>query len=64
MYSRVLGNVMNEGAQDLYRAAQNLAHRQEIINNKCRSCTITCFLELGLAKDALKYAGFLLGGRR
>jgi MoaA/NifB/PqqE/SkfB family radical SAM enzyme len=64
MYSRTLGNATNESAEALYRAPQNLAHRQEIIANKCGSCTITCFLELGLAKDALKYAEFLLGGRR
>jgi MoaA/NifB/PqqE/SkfB family radical SAM enzyme len=63
MYSRMLGNVTNESAEAIYYAPQNLAHRQEIITTKCRNCTITCFLELALAKDALKYAGFLLGGR-
>jgi MoaA/NifB/PqqE/SkfB family radical SAM enzyme len=63
MYSRTLGNVTDDSAEALYRAPQNLAHRREIIANKCRTCTITCFLELGLAKDALKYAGFLLGGQ-
>jgi len=64
MYSRMLGNVTNESAEAIYYTPQNLAHRQEIIATECRNCTITCFLELALAKDALKYAGFLLGGRK
>jgi MoaA/NifB/PqqE/SkfB family radical SAM enzyme len=64
MYGRTLGNVTDESAQALYTAGKNLAHRQEIIADKCHNCTITCFLELALAKDALKYAGFLLGGRK
>jgi len=64
MYSRMLGNVTKESAEAIYSAPQNLAHRQEIIASKCRNCTITCFLELALAKDALKYMGFLLGGRK
>ncbi len=63
MYSRKLGNVRKESAAALYYAPQNLAHRQEIIASKCQNCTITCFLELCLAKDALKYLRFLLGRR-
>jgi MoaA/NifB/PqqE/SkfB family radical SAM enzyme len=63
MYSQVLGNVRHKGAAELFYAPQNLAHRRQLIADKCGKCTITCFLELGLAKDALRYAGFLLGGR-
>jgi len=63
MYSRKLGNVTEESPAALYYAPQNLAHRQELVNNECDDCTVTCFLELGLAKDAVKYLRFLLGGR-
>jgi len=63
MYSRKLGNVATTSAAAMYYNPQNLAHRQEIIANQCQHCTITCFLELGLAKDAFKYTKFLLGGR-
>ncbi len=63
MYSRVLGNVTADSAADIYYAPRNLAHRQDIIGTQCRNCTITCFLELALAKDALHYLRFLLGGK-
>lgn len=63
MFSRVLGNVRERQAGDIYFAPQSLAHRREIIAHSCRNCTITCFLELGIAKDAFKYLRFLLGGR-
>jgi len=63
MYSRVLGNVTGQSAAEVYYAPDNLAHRQDVINSKCRDCTITCFLELALAKDALRYLRFLLGGQ-
>ena len=62
MYSRTLGNVLDHTASDIYYGEDNLAHRQEIIASKCRHCTITCFLELALAKDAFRYARFLAGG--
>jgi MoaA/NifB/PqqE/SkfB family radical SAM enzyme len=64
MYSRVLGNVREQSARSIYFAPENLAHRQEVIARECRHCTITCFLELGLAKDACKYLNFLLRGAR
>ncbi len=64
MYSRKLGNLSQDGGQDIYFAPANLAHREEIIANRCSTCTITCFLELALAKDASKYVRFLLGGGR
>jgi MoaA/NifB/PqqE/SkfB family radical SAM enzyme len=63
MYSRVLGNAKQQNAADVYFAVENLAHRQELIANQCHNCTITCFLELALAKDAFRYARFLLGGQ-
>jgi MoaA/NifB/PqqE/SkfB family radical SAM enzyme len=62
MYGRVLGNVRATSARALYYGEENLEHREEIIHNRCRDCTITCFLELGLAKDALRYGRFLLRG--
>jgi MoaA/NifB/PqqE/SkfB family radical SAM enzyme len=62
MYGQVLGNVTRNGAADIYYAPPNLANRQEIIDTRCRDCTVTCFLELALAKDALRYLGFLLRG--
>jgi MoaA/NifB/PqqE/SkfB family radical SAM enzyme len=62
MYGQVLGNVIENGAADMYYAPHNLAHRQDIIDTRCHDCTITCFLELALAKDALRYLRFLLRG--
>ncbi len=62
MYSRVLGNVCQRPAEDIYFARENLAHRQDLILTQCQNCTITCFLELALAKDAFNYVRFLIGG--
>ena len=59
---QVLGNVTEKSAADIYYAPHNLAHRQDIIDTRCHDCTITCFLELALAKDALHYLRFLLKG--
>jgi MoaA/NifB/PqqE/SkfB family radical SAM enzyme len=64
MYSHVLGNVKQQSAAEAYFATQNLEHRRQLLANSCRKCTITCFLELALAKDACRYARFLLGGDR
>jgi len=63
MFSHVLGNVREQPAGAIYFAPQSLAHRREVIAHACRNCTITCFLELGLAKDAFKYLRFLLERR-
>ncbi len=63
MYSRVLGNLRSSGARAIYLDPGNLAHRQELVDQYCAKCTITCFLEIGLAKDALRYLGFVLGRR-
>ncbi len=63
MYSRVLGNVQQQSASELYFAAPNLEHRRDVVAHHCANCTITCFLELALAKDAFHYARFLLRRR-
>jgi MoaA/NifB/PqqE/SkfB family radical SAM enzyme len=63
MYGRVIGNVRDGSAASAYYSPQNLAHRDEIVASKCQKCTITCFLEVGLAKDLWRYARFLIGGR-
>ena len=62
VYSQVLGNVAKQSALELYTGASNLAHRQEMLARHCATCTMSCFLELGLAKDARRYIRFLLGG--
>lgn len=62
MYSRLLGNVRHESPRAMYAEPDNVTHRQEIIATRCARCSITCFLEIGLAKDAFRYLGFLLGG--
>ena len=64
MYGHILGNVRNQSAGTLFRAPENMAHRQEIITRQCATCTITCFLEVGLAKDLCRFIGFLLRGLR
>jgi len=63
MYGRILGNLRRQDAASAYFAPQSLAHRDELIAHTCGTCTITCFLEIALAKDALRYIRFLLGGR-
>jgi MoaA/NifB/PqqE/SkfB family radical SAM enzyme len=62
MFSRQLGNVSQQPASELYYASHNLAHRQDLVTHRCATCTITCFLELGLAKDAGRYLHYLLEG--
>jgi len=63
MFSHVLGNVRERQAGDIYFAPESLAHRCDVIAHACPRCTITCFLELGLAKQAFKYLRFLLERR-
>ncbi len=63
MFSRPLGNVRQRSARDIFFAPESLAHRRDVIAHACPRCTITCFLELGLAKQAFKYLRFLLERR-
>jgi len=63
MYSRALGNVRQKSTTAIYYAPDSLAHRRELWAQSCRQCTIGCSITLALAKDAFKYARFLLGGK-
>jgi MoaA/NifB/PqqE/SkfB family radical SAM enzyme len=61
MYGDKIGNCLDINGKDLYYEPKNLAHRKEIIKNKCPECIESCFLEIGMGKELLKHLKFLLG---
>src|SRR5205085_8963902 len=40
--SKAIGNVLTTPAEQLYFAAENLAHRQDVKNNICLTCFSAC----------------------
>ena len=59
MYGKKIGNCLRRSCSDIYFDPQNLAHRQEIIRNKCPRCFVNCFSSIGLGKELIKYVRFL-----
>ncbi|HKT80049.1 MAG TPA: radical SAM/SPASM domain-containing protein, partial [Vicinamibacterales bacterium] len=45
--SKAIGNVLTTPAQELYFAAENLAHREDIKNNVCPTCLSPCQVNVG-----------------
>jgi len=60
MYGNMIGNCLKRSCSDIYFDLQNLAHRREIIRNKCPTCYINCFSSIALGKELIKYIKFLL----
>lgn len=62
MYGNKIGNCLENNGKGIYYDPKNLAHREEIIKNKCPECIESCFLEIGIGKDLIKYLKFFLRG--
>ena len=57
--SKPLGNVRDDGAEKLYFAAENLAHRQELLDKVCGTCLSPCQVNVGAMKQVVPYVRFL-----
>jgi len=60
MHGETIGNCLRKNCSDLYFDPRSLAHRNEIIRNKCSRCFINCFISMGVGKELIKYIRFLL----
>lgn len=59
MYGEKIGNCLRRNCSYIYFDPRSLAHRNEIIRNKCPRCFIDCFISMGMGKELIKYIGFL-----
>jgi sulfatase maturation enzyme AslB (radical SAM superfamily) len=57
--SQKLGNVLESPADALYYEAENLAHRQHLIERTCPTCLSPCQVNVGAMKQVVPYARFL-----
>jgi MoaA/NifB/PqqE/SkfB family radical SAM enzyme len=57
--SQKLGNVLDDAADTLYFRAENLAHRQHLIDKTCPTCLSPCQVNVGAMKQVVPYARFL-----
>jgi MoaA/NifB/PqqE/SkfB family radical SAM enzyme len=58
--SKAIGNVLETPAGELYFAAANLAHRDEVKTNVCPTCLSPCQVNVGAMKQFVPYAKFLV----
>jgi sulfatase maturation enzyme AslB (radical SAM superfamily) len=58
--SKAIGNVLETPAGELYFAAANLAHRDEVKSNVCPTCLSPCQVNVGAMKQFVPYAKFLV----
>jgi len=59
LYGNKIGNCLERNCSEIYFDPQNLAHRQEIIRDKCPTCFTNCFSSIGIGKELFKYLRFL-----
>lgn len=57
--SEKLGNVLDESAESLYFKAENLMHREHLVNDVCPTCLSPCQVNVGAMKQFVPYAKFL-----
>jgi len=60
VHGKRIGNCLGRNCSDIYFDPKNLAHRNEVIQNKCARCFMNCFSSIGLGKELIKYTRFLL----
>ncbi len=58
--SESIGNVLETPAEQLYFAAENLAHREHVKNTVCPTCLSPCQVNVGAMKQFVPYAKFLV----
>ncbi len=57
--SQKLGNVLDDSVDSLYFKAENLAHRQHLIDKVCPTCLSPCQVNVGAMKQVVPYVKFL-----
>lgn len=57
--SEKIGNVLADSAEALYFKAQNLDHRQHLMDKVCPTCLSPCQVNVGAMKQVVPYARFL-----
>jgi MoaA/NifB/PqqE/SkfB family radical SAM enzyme len=57
--SQKLGNVLDESVNALYYKAENLEHRQHLIDKVCPTCLSPCQVNVGAMKQVVPYVKFL-----
>ncbi|HET7695846.1 MAG TPA: radical SAM protein [Vicinamibacterales bacterium] len=57
--SQKIGNVLEQPAETLYFANENLAHREHLKNKVCPTCLSPCQVNVGAMKQFVPYARFL-----
>src|ERR687889_2025747 len=62
--SEVIGNVLDQDAEELYFGAAGQAHRQYVINEKCPTCLSPCQMNVAAIKQVAPYARFLVRATR
>ncbi len=64
--SRILGNLREKDAHDLYFDPENLAVRQELLERVCPTCASPCFVNAAAMKQVFPYLKFVLelGGEK
>jgi sulfatase maturation enzyme AslB (radical SAM superfamily) len=58
--SDLLGNVLDQGANELYFKAENIAARATFEDGICKNCLSPCQVNVGAMKQFVPYAKFLL----
>jgi MoaA/NifB/PqqE/SkfB family radical SAM enzyme len=62
--SDMLGNVLDQSANDIYFKAENLAHRATFEDGICKNCLSPCQVNVGAMKQFVPYAKFLVRAYR
>jgi len=62
--SKVIGNVLEEDAEELYFRASSQAHRDEIKRDVCGTCLSPCQMNVSAVKQVLPYVKFLVRASR
>ncbi len=62
--SDLLGNVLDQSADDIYFKAENLAHRAGFEDGICKNCLSPCQVNVGAMKQFVPYAKFLVRAYR
>jgi MoaA/NifB/PqqE/SkfB family radical SAM enzyme len=57
--SRTIGNLHQRSASSIYYDPENLAYRQQVTQEVCPTCEISCFVGVGLRKTVFPFLGFV-----
>ena len=58
--SRPIGNVLEKSSSQLYYAPESLAYRDQVRNESCPSCRMSCLFFVSLRKEVLPFLSFVI----